>query len=426
MRLSVRKGKARVAGPMYSIGPGGLSPTQGKEMKLKPGIIAWLGASSSPDQIIITKIDDKMITFRRYPYSKDQRIDRRIGEDLIAKGTKTWLQHYGSHWPDEAKRAKDLLAGKDVKPVNVAKYIKAKEPIKVLVRPIEGADYSKGNHPARGNDPWYILEQFGNVGGLQSKESPTGEDYEVDTDRERLEELKKDKRFKIIKVEPRKTVDRTMASVRSAKRTTAWDRRLAAMIASGEVQVGQTWENDKVRVHRFRPSYHIWDLTNAGKRGKKVRRLAFYDLDMIRDEKVKGNVEKFAKGIDKVKDYEQALKWVQIIIKDARNRGSSQPQMEEYQERGVDVAPGGFKPLRIVGKGVRVDSDYDSFSVQNVADQNNLPTCIPAIRGGKKDIKVFYRWVKDNQEKIKQMDFQQVLKEMKKIGINYHQYCAMD
>ena len=193
-----------------------------------------------------------------------------------------------------------------------------------------------------------------------------------------------------------------------------------------ELQEGHTWENEKVRVHRFRPSYHIWDLTNAGKRGKKVRKLSFFDLDMVRDETVKSNIEKFAKGIEKVRDYDQALKWVQIIINDARQRKSSQPQMQETDERGTDVAPAGFKPLRIMGKGVSIDSDYKSFQVQNVADKANLETCIPAIKGGQQDIKVFYRWVSDNLDKVKQMDFQQVLKEMSKLGIKYHQFCAVD
>jgi len=193
-----------------------------------------------------------------------------------------------------------------------------------------------------------------------------------------------------------------------------------------EIQVGKTWENDHVRVHRYRSAYHVWDLTNAGKRGKKVRKVALYDTDMVRNESVLKNLDKLAKGIEKVKNFDSVLKWFNIITKDAELRGEHSPKIEMSEERGVDVAPGGFKPIRVVGKGVRVDSDYDSFTVKNLDDKMNEPTCIPAIRGGKKDIKVFYRWVKDNVDAIKQMDFSAVLKAMKKIGVQYHQYCAMD
>jgi len=39
------------------------------------------------------------------------------------------------------------------------------------------------------------------------------------------------------------------------------------------IGLGKTWENGKVRIHRFSNSLHIWDLANAGRRGKKVRRM---------------------------------------------------------------------------------------------------------------------------------------------------------
>lgn len=193
-----------------------------------------------------------------------------------------------------------------------------------------------------------------------------------------------------------------------------------------ELQEGKTWENDFVRVHRFRSAYHVWDLTNAGRRGKKVRKIALYDTDMVRNESVQKNLDKLAKGIDKVKNFDSVVKWFDIIVRDAKLRGEHSPKIQVSEERGVDVAPGGFKPIRVVGKGVRVDSDYDSFTIKNLDDKINEPTCIPAIRGGKKDIKVFYRWVKENQAEIKNMTFSDVLKAMKKIGVSYHQYCAMD
>ena len=59
-------------------------------------------------------------------------------------------------------------------------------------------------------------------------------------------------------------------------------------------------------------------------------------------------------------------------------------------------------------------------------DRCNLPVCIPAIKGGKSDIKVFYRWVSDNESRIKNMTYSEVLRGMGDAGIRYHSYYSMD
>ena len=95
-------------------------------------------------------------------------------------------------------------------------------------------------------------------------------------------------------------------------------------------------------------------------------------------------------------------------------------------KKGVEVQPAGFKPLRIRTGQIEIDADYDSFVVRDKVDQNNLPTCIPAIKGGKRSIPVFYRMVKDNERALQNMSFSEVRKMMAKAGVLYHEYCAMD
>lgn len=91
----------------------------------------------------------------------------------------------------------------------------------------------------------------------------------------------------------------------------------------------------------------------------------------------------------------------------------------------IDVTPAGFKPIRIMGKGVTIEADYNDFRVVANEDPNET-TCIPAIKGGKKDIKVFYRWAKDNESKLKNMKFSDIVRTLMSEGVKFHQYCAVD
>lgn len=93
------------------------------------------------------------------------------------------------------------------------------------------------------------------------------------------------------------------------------------------------------------------------------------------------------------------------------------------QLRGVDVTPAGFSDIEINTDDVYIKAEHDGFRVKDKRDRYNEPTCITR---GKKSIKQFYRWVKDNESKLKRMTFREVLKGMDAEGINYHYYCAMD
>jgi len=185
---------------------------------------------------------------------------------------------------------------------------------------------------------------------------------------------------------------------------------------------GKAFENDDIRYHVYRSSVRVWDLTNAGKRGKKVDYFALYDIDMVRDPELSKKVEQWAFRL-RTMNYRQALRAAQEL---AFEGGDYPPKISQQQEKGVRITPAGFKPLRVRGRGVLVESEWDSFRVRDLLDTNNDPTCIPAFKGGKKDVKVFYRWVRDNESAIKRMDFRQVLKHMDQNNIRYHYYCAMD
>ena len=196
---------------------------------------------------------------------------------------------------------------------------------------------------------------------------------------------------------------------------------------------GDTWESESgvYRVHRSRVSIRFWDLTNAGKRGKNVPTFVVYDLDFAM-RAIKGNPKaqnalfSFMSKLTKFRNYSEAFMAAEVMRSLIEKESMSPPGLESRTEKGIHVAPAGFKPISINTDQIRIESDWSSFSVRDNTDTYNLQTCIPAIKGGKADIKVFYRWVKDNQSRIKNMAFHDVTKAMDGLGIKAHHYCAMD
>lgn len=191
--------------------------------------------------------------------------------------------------------------------------------------------------------------------------------------------------------------------------------RVAARFMTA-LNVGETFENEHYRIHRYADSIKVMDLTNAGKRGKKVDAVTLYDFPRL------SPVESTAMGyILWAKRNSPFSKMLEQAKEDAEILGC---KIEVSAYRGVDVMPAGVKPVEINGEHVYVEASPLRFIVRDKDDRNNEPTCIP--RGNKKSLPVFYRWVKDNESRIRGMLFRDVLKEMEALGMDFHQYCAVD
>jgi len=186
------------------------------------------------------------------------------------------------------------------------------------------------------------------------------------------------------------------------------------------INVGETIETAVLRIHRYRGSIRVTDLENAGKRGKKVDEFIVDGLDRstgVDD----SSVYELLDTIEASRNYADALRNAEKFVSEYKNSG-----IYESSLRGVDVTPAGFKKIKIRNDNVLIESDFDSFAVRDLVDRHNEPTCIPSASGGKKDVKLFYRWVSDNQSELRNMTFQQVISAMRANGIKYHHYCAMD
>jgi len=177
---------------MFAIEPGGLRRLGGAKVTILPNREYYLGASSSPDHIIVTRVDKDTIYYKAHPYKTETRIQMDIGKDLIVKGSETWLKGpYPQYQRELASSLKDLLSGGTGKQIDPKDF----ERVLVRVRPTE-APKSK----SRADDPWYAAEEYGGVGGYDHKDSPTGMDYDISTSRGSLKKIKSDKRFTVVSV----------------------------------------------------------------------------------------------------------------------------------------------------------------------------------------------------------------------------------
>lgn len=211
---------------------------------------------------------------------------------------------------------------------------------------------------------------------------------------------------------------------------------LLPLLASGKkanapLQVGRTIlsDNGMLRIRRSRGSVEVTDLTNAGKRGKRCMEARLWDTDMIRDPEVERDLENLLAHLAEVPTYQAAVNRIRGFVTAVdmfHAEVGIAPKFDERELRGVDVTPGGFAPIRIETQNFSLESDYNDFSVRSNTDKYNLPTCIPASKGGKGDIKVFYRWVTDNRAAIERMTYTELTQAMDAAGISYHSYCAMD
>jgi hypothetical protein len=180
----------------------GLKPLE-KGIFMQPNTVYFIGASSSPDHIIVTDVGETLIKYYRYPYEKELRIERDVGEDLITRGSRRWMEQHKDHleYPGFAKRyasLRELLSGK---PSDELVSLNDYKMTEVEV----GVDVSKCEFDNK-TDFWRELEAYGSVGGI----NPPGYDPKLPIDKRlqrylvrlnngELKELKKDGRFKVIR-----------------------------------------------------------------------------------------------------------------------------------------------------------------------------------------------------------------------------------
>ncbi len=201
------------------------------------------------------------------------------------------------------------------------------------------------------------------------------------------------------------------------------------------IPVGETVERDGLRFHRYASSLRVTDITNAGKRGKSCPEFALFNLDYgVKDAKQIAAVEAALKDIAKAKTYEQAVAIARGVAAKDSQRGMAFASIEERQLRGVDVPPaegGKGSAIKIETPTFTLKAETTDFSVNEKprpgTDGQDTTAIIPPVRGAKKTaIAAFYRWVKDNEWRIKRMTFRELASAMTKADLDFHQFSMLD
>ncbi len=196
----------------------------------------------------------------------------------------------------------------------------------------------------------------------------------------------------------------------------------SALKKEADFSVGQTVETEHWRVHRYADSVHATELTFAGKRGKKVPTL----VAGVSGARQATPLESFAMEVLMWAKRGAGFARMKQVFDELQEAMGDSVYIHITQARGVDVLPAGFSPIEVKGKHVSINVSLREFSVKNLDDTANEPTCIPAMSGDMKAIPVFFRWVKDNESQISNMTYREVLDQMHQLGIKGHEYCAMD
>lgn len=214
-------------------------------------------------------------------------------------------------------------------------------------------------------------------------------------------------------------------------------RRTSGRVAKRYLQakglaVGNKYQNPSVRIHRYSDQLKVTDLTDAGKRGKKVP-----EMHISLTYSYKGDKSAWFDRISgEFLDYatrSTPYARMKAFIKDLQVDYPGEISLTEDQLRGVDVEPFGevyeFKiPLDDNKTTIEVTSSPTSFMVIHHSWMKH-PTN-PNGPGhfqdtgyhpaSKKDAVTFYGWMKDNAAKLKTMKDMQFLRDLwNKLGVKY-------
>lgn len=189
-KLSDRIDESMIAEGGFVIGARGMEkPRSG--VTLQVNCEYYLGASHTPRHIILTKVGDEYIEYvEEGDYKATRRMERWIAEDLIMKGTQTWIDQWGKMpypWVKEKLRSlRSVMAGGKGTPVKVEDFHR----IRASVEAADGSDVFK---------LWRDAERYGGVGGHHEEDGR--KTLIIDMRKVDLDDLKKDKKFKVLDVQ---------------------------------------------------------------------------------------------------------------------------------------------------------------------------------------------------------------------------------
>jgi hypothetical protein len=176
-----------------------------------------------------------------------------------------------------------------------------------------------------------------------------------------------------------------------------------------------------IRIQRWNNAIKIWDLTNAGKRGKKVdvlHAVVGRNLPFKEEQDFIGRIYEILQGYDTLSEAEAGLKDYVKQYPDGLNLSKS-------QERGIDVQPAGTTSLRLTtSTGCEITATPLEWRIVSTHEftgpkGNTFNQDTSYWNRGRKSAQLFYNWLLGNTNKISRMTIQDFQKLWSDLDIDY-------
>lgn len=206
------------------------------------------------------------------------------------------------------------------------------------------------------------------------------------------------------------------------KQAMSMSRRIVAryVLARG-LDVGRTVNVGDVRIHRFRDMFRVTDLTNAGKRGKKVRTLAI-DLgygSTVGDREAW--FDELSEGLIRQTTYEGVVRYLNHM-----KEGEPYLNWSISEQRGIDVEPTGSKLTLKTNAGLVIESSASEFNVLNKQPLTHPQTGDPIgfqdtnyYNRGKDSANVFFTWLQSNLSQVNSLDMNDLRRVWDQLDVKY-------
>jgi len=195
----------------------GLRPLHTGKIPIRSNVSYFMGASSSPEHIVVKKVDDNVIHYTTQPYKNDLRIERDVGEDLIRTGMNTHKTQMETDYPkekwaiDQVNQINHKLSGNHDKIEPTDYRDLQKVDVIVKLRKVLPIPKTKKEHDYD-QKLWYHAEKYGGVSGItDGKDDEHGRSkiigYELSATRGDLDEIMKDPLWKVESIKERDDLD---------------------------------------------------------------------------------------------------------------------------------------------------------------------------------------------------------------------------
>jgi hypothetical protein len=206
--------------------------------------------------------------------------------------------------------------------------------------------------------------------------------------------------------------------------------RVAQHFVQAAVDVGRTvFTPQNLKIHRYSESVEITDMTNAGKRGKKVEQM-HVTVGHMASELVDGTIKSLTTDILHM-NYGQVKAHVEQIMHQQKAQGIHDGfRLSEVTLRGVDVEPmgttieitnkfpdGGYLEIETSPHDFRVKDSTPIHAPGKPAHGLHQDTSYWPVK--KPDGIAFYGWAKDNLSKLHGINIQQLINIWNQLGVHY-------